>query len=403
MSLLDSWIAAPLRRVSQVLALGRSDLDELDYPMSTEPDPELQDLLAPLSEAAPCGVAMRYDPVFTEIRLAREEDDPSLPMGQWERPLKRADWALIETRCKQVLATQSKDLQLAVWLMEAWARQRGLPGLVLGLQLVDGLLARYWANVHPLIDEDGDGDARVAPLEWVNESLPLTLKLHVPLLLLPERKPSRLYLADWERLTASELQNSTPAEPLGDGPAPLTRAEVLAFAQQQAAPALRQAKAELHLAQSLLAKISVGLDAHMALDAPNFGKLKALLDSFERVLAQLLPKEAPVAVVVQPALALPPSSSSISSPRTMSPAMPHSDFPAKTNGWASRDEAYATLEALADYLGQAEPHSPTPYLIRRAVNWGRMSLPDLMAEVMREEGDLNRLTNLLGLREEDQA
>lgn len=63
----------------------------------------------------------------------------------------------------------------------------------------------------------------------------------------------------------------------------------------------------------------------------------------------------------------------------------------------SREEAYQALEALAEYLGQIEPHSPTPYLIRRAVNWGRMPLPELMQEILREEGDLNRMTTLLGL------
>lgn len=65
--------------------------------------------------------------------------------------------------------------------------------------------------------------------------------------------------------------------------------------------------------------------------------------------------------------------------------------------WTNRDEAYAALEAIADYLSRVEPHSPTPYLLRRAVNWGRMPLPELMAEIVREEGDLNRLGNILGL------
>ncbi len=65
--------------------------------------------------------------------------------------------------------------------------------------------------------------------------------------------------------------------------------------------------------------------------------------------------------------------------------------------WRNRDEAYQTLEALAQYLATIEPHSPTPYLVRRAVNWGRLPLPELMAEIMREEGDLNRMVQLLGL------
>ena len=70
----------------------------------------------------------------------------------------------------------------------------------------------------------------------------------------------------------------------------------------------------------------------------------------------------------------------------------------ETAHWRNRAEAYATLEALADYLSQVEPHSPSPLLIRRAVNWGRMSLPEVIAEIIREEGDVNRLLNVLGIR-----
>lgn len=75
---------------------------------------------------------------------------------------------------------------------------------------------------------------------------------------------------------------------------------------------------------------------------------------------------------------------------------------AVTLGWQTREQAYMALESIADFLHKTEPHSPTPYLIKRAVNWGRMPLPELMAEVIREEGDLNKLVNLLGLVDKKQ-
>jgi type VI secretion system protein ImpA len=68
--------------------------------------------------------------------------------------------------------------------------------------------------------------------------------------------------------------------------------------------------------------------------------------------------------------------------------------------WRNRDEAYAALDRIANFLLNAEPHSPTPYLIRRAVKWGKLSLPQLMAEIMREEGDLNKIMDILGVRQE---
>ena len=65
----------------------------------------------------------------------------------------------------------------------------------------------------------------------------------------------------------------------------------------------------------------------------------------------------------------------------------------------NREEAYRLLESVAAYLQKTEPHSPTPYLIKRAVAWGRMSLADLMQEVVREEGDITRFFSLLGIKE----
>jgi type VI secretion system protein ImpA len=64
--------------------------------------------------------------------------------------------------------------------------------------------------------------------------------------------------------------------------------------------------------------------------------------------------------------------------------------------WRSRCEAYATLEAPTDYLSEVEPHSPTPFLIRRAANWGRTSLPEVIAEIISQEGDVSRLFQILG-------
>jgi type VI secretion system protein ImpA len=57
---------------------------------------------------------------------------------------------------------------------------------------------------------------------------------------------------------------------------------------------------------------------------------------------------------------------------------------------------------VAAFLEKAEPHSPTPYLVKRAVTWGRMSLADLMQEVVREEGDISRYFSLLGIKSREE-
>ena len=65
----------------------------------------------------------------------------------------------------------------------------------------------------------------------------------------------------------------------------------------------------------------------------------------------------------------------------------------------SRDEAYRLLAIAAEYLLRTEPHSPTPYLVQRAVSWGNMPLSELLVEYTQDGNDLRMLRVLLGLGE----
>ncbi|HAT33633.1 MAG TPA: type VI secretion system protein TssA [Janthinobacterium sp.] len=363
---------------------------------------ELKLLLKPIAAEPPCGPALRFDPVFTEIRLAREEDDPSLPMGQWERPLKRADWPLIESRCKAMLTSRSKDLQLAAWLLEAWTRQHAFAGLYRGLGLIDRLLRRFWEPLHPMIEDDDDCDARIAPLEWLNESLAATLKVQVALLNFSGRKPPKLTFADWERMTAKELaaQGHVPEAKPGDVVEAYTREEIIAYARQHMAP---DVEGEIDFVRQCIVQLGsmqTFVDEKLGAQAPNLSKLHGTLDAIERVLTQLLPerKEEDMTLETPQGLDFTPEAQD-ATPVAGAPAGAAPAAQVPLSGWKNRHEAYATLGAIADYLSLVEPHSPTPYLLRRAVNWGRMPLPELMAEIIREEGDLNRLMNVLGLKE----
>ncbi|WP_235953653.1 type VI secretion system protein TssA [Noviherbaspirillum galbum] len=367
--------------------------------MNPEHQAELEALLAPISEAEPCGPAMRYDPVFTEIRLAREEDDPSLPMGTWERPLKRANWPLIEEKCRDMLAHRSKDVQIAAWLLESWTRQHGFEGLLRGLHLIDGLLRTHWGTIHPVIEEDNDADARVAPLVWLNESMSMTIKVQVPVMNIAGRKPPKISFADWERMTAKELagEEQEPPRPadVTAAEAPLTRENLVAYAHHHLGLELQTRLELVRQCLACLTSISGFVDAQLGMDSPNLSKLHVTLSSIERLLTQLIPAKiepASLPAVPQPFDLAIPVSAAFTGETPMAP-------PVQLSHWQTRLEAYATLEAIADYLATVEPHSPTPYLLRRAVKWGKMPLPELMAEIVREEGDLNRLANLVGLSE----
>ena len=63
----------------------------------------------------------------------------------------------------------------------------------------------------------------------------------------------------------------------------------------------------------------------------------------------------------------------------------------------SRAAAYKALDEIADYLLRTEPHSPTGYLVKRAVRWGELPLQQLLTELVPDERGLTAIYTLLGL------
>ena len=89
--------------------------------------PLRNDLLNPISADNPTGKNLRYDPLYDKIKEARREDK-DIPQGDWQIERKLADWPLTIKLTSDALATQTKDLQLAVWLTQALLRREGVHG-----------------------------------------------------------------------------------------------------------------------------------------------------------------------------------------------------------------------------------------------------------------------------------
>ena len=69
----------------------------------------------------------------------------------------------------------------------------------------------------------------------------------------------------------------------------------------------------------------------------------------------------------------------------------------------SRAEAYWRLTEAAEYLLRTEPHSPTPYLVKRAVEWGSMSLFEVFQQIIRNEGEMREINRLLRLTNKEEG
>jgi type VI secretion system protein ImpA len=129
---------------------------------------DFETILNPIPGEKPAGDSLRYEGVYDAIQEARREDDV-LPMGEWQREVKTADWRGVINLGTEAVATKSKDLQIAAWIVEALTKRDGFAGLRDGARLLRELQENFWEGLFPEI-EDGDLEFRGGPLNWLNES-----------------------------------------------------------------------------------------------------------------------------------------------------------------------------------------------------------------------------------------
>ncbi|MGH8815555.1 type VI secretion system protein TssA [Achromobacter pestifer] len=358
-------------------------------------------LLEPIAGDAPCGTDMVFSAEFDAIREARRHDDPHLDQGDWIIDIKEADWPKVIGICTEVLRDRSKDVRVAAWLAEAWAKTRGFAGLRDGFLLVDGLCRRYWDGLHP-VPEEGDVQQRVGNLAWLlSRSQQLIRELP-----LTQSEGGRFGAALWD--SAAQLANAVKRTP--QHAADLTRGKVTMDqfdAARRDTPPAFYSELEANL-QSCFAAVDVleaTLNERLGDEGPAFSPVRdalrdvtALTHRFAREagllvradLAPLVPAT-PDAGTLPAATRLEPSLSADTPSASATPAGP-ARGPLQT-----RDQALAQLREVAEFFRRTEPHSPVAYLADKAASWGEMSLHLWLRTVVKNGDALSGLEELLGV------
>ncbi len=355
---------------------------------------DLEALLTPISAEKPAGDSLRYSGLYEAVEAARREDDPSLPQGVWKTELKRADWKEAARLCLDALETRSKDLQLAAWLLEAWIHLEGLPGTAAGLDVLAALCESFWETVHPL-PQDGDAGYRMAPLEWVADRLPDAVRGVVVTAPGGGEDARACSYADLDgarhldRLARTDPEGAKAAAARGR----VTFDRFLVSVSLTPTPFYVALAGDARRALDALDGLAGLLGRLAAADTPSFQKLGDALFALQHFAERVLEERRDQGEVIAPAEPLAPGYYE-DEEMEMEMAEVHPGSPIR-----SRAEAYRRLAEAADYLLRTEPHSPAPYLVRRAVAWGGMSLGELLEELVQSDGDLKSIYTLLGMRE----
>jgi type VI secretion system protein ImpA len=367
--------------------------------ISQPPVLDFDSLLVPISEESPSGENLQYSGIYDEIRDARRADE-DIAQGDWQHELKVADFRKVVDLAVPALTSQTKDLQICVWLAESLSRQNGFVGLRDGLRLARELQANFWETIYPEIDE-GDMEGRANALEWLDKQCslvaretPLTAGEGVNFIGFEDSKtfdiPENIDDLDSDkRQKLQELQQQAETENRITGE--------------------RWRKAKGQTRRQFYEELSLTLDEcwseYEQLDRtiednfernqmPALLQLKKSLDAIRDLVKKLLlekrqaePTEEELAAGVETT----EGTISADGETIVVTGVAGTSGPIK-----SRQDALKRLSEVAEFFRKTEPHSPVSHLVSRSVKWGNMSLESLLQELVKDESVLGQIRETLG-------
>jgi type VI secretion system protein ImpA len=340
--------------------------------MASEPLIDLNELLAAIPGESPAGEPVPFQ-VREDLEQFRKEIDPAdFDEGDPARPTeaKRADWPKIARLGADTLAKSSKDLLVAARTTEALAKQHGFAGLADGFALLRGMVEQCWDRMYPAI-EDGDLEVRAGPFNWLGEAdrgarFPTAVR-GLPLV------GSDNGAVSWRDWRAAQD---------GRGDKAAFDKAILAAPREDC----QRTFDDLTRCLTVLNGLSAALNQKLGPDSPAMTDLRSAVSDCYTLARQVLQQKGP-----------PPEEAAEAA--AGADGTPGGGKPSPDRAVASRSEAYRRLAEAADLLEKLEPHSPIPYLVRRAVELGSLPFPLLMKALIRDEGVLTEMNRELGIKE----
>jgi type VI secretion system protein ImpA len=303
----------------------------------------VEELLSPLSDDAPCGPDLEYDPAFLALEEA-SRGKPEQQFGDTVIPAEQPDWRAVFEQAR-ALAERTRDLRVAVLLARAGARQHGVTVYASALALIAGLLERHWAHAYPLLDADDNNDPTMrlnalAPL--VDPTFGLADLRHAPV----GGGRSQLTVRQIELAAGKAQPGSSESVPSPEG---VQQALKAAEAQTPGTlAALKQTGDEMARIEAVL------IDKVGGSQGPELRPLRVLAQCLASAAAQAAAAEAEAAA------------GSADAPGAEGAAAATGGSAVAVGALRSREDVSRTLDRVCEWIERNEPSNPAPLLIRRA-------------------------------------
>ena len=326
---------------------------------------------------------------------ARAEERAAVEAGA---PIPESWNTVVETGL-DLLRDQAKDLEVAAWVTEGLVRTEGFAGLRDGLTLIARLVEDQWDHLFPEPDEDGV-ETKVSPIAGLNGA-GATGTLDRPIRNTVLTNGADEAYSYWHYEQASELEKLTDtsrkAARIEDGAITLE-----AFRKAIAdtpVTTVQDTLVTLGECEAALTRLSNALDAAAGADSPSLTALRELVESIAGCLRFTAADRLAVLEIMNLGdEAADPGASTVPS-GDASPGGPRARRPGE---FTNRDEALAELTQIAMYFRRTEPQSPLSYTLDDAVRRARLTLPDLLKELVQDPEHMRYILLSSGIKAQEE-
>ncbi|MCQ9082281.1 type VI secretion system protein TssA [Vibrio harveyi] len=362
----------------------------------------LEPVLQPVSADQPTGVDPREDVSpqsayyrLKDHRMAARNTERNAIIEE-ESILSHTNlWRVFIDEVPEVLTSQSKDLELVAWLIEALTRIYGFRGMGIGYEIASHFIDHFWEQLHPMPDEDGI-ETRISAIIGLN-GIESEGTLIFPLASIPltDMGVEQAY-AFWEYQQAIELERLDEDKrryKVEQGAVELSK--ISDTVKSTSDEFYRTLITDLELGIRAFNQFSQKLDDAVG-DVTPSSYISKKLDSIHSALKHLLGDrfQAPKEVIEE-------ADMESNEPTTVTSQSANNSELLITN-MQSREQAIEQLQKVADFFRESEPHSPVSYSIEQIIRWCGMPLPELLAELI-SDGDAKRsYFRLVGIAEQNE-
>lgn len=328
---------------------------------------DIDTLSQPVSDDNPVGENTEYTELAELERLAAGTPGTPDPQTQELVGGEEPDWRKVHAAAADLL-TRTKDLRVSCILARAELALEGLPGLGRGLKLLARLLNDYWDSVYPQLDKDENDD----PIERLNA---LAYLSDLQRFIAGVRAAPFAESREVGRFNARDLDLALGRLPPPEG--------TEAPSQDLLAAAWRSGDAQANAAKVEGVGDALGAVAEIEALFRDRTSERVDIDTLKQNLKRLKDfYDQRAAEAAAEAEAAGEGAEGGEAGEDGIPSSGGGGGGSRVGGLSSRADAVRILKQVAEYLRRAEPSSPAPMFIDRAIKVMNMDFTAIVRELM---------------------